>query len=184
MCSKNCCISWASRNSTAPFLQMFFLTPNRNMFAENFVKWKMFLAMLREHIIFSVIEVEVEVHKMNKFFWAKLYCKMSDFIATFCWLWDLLLENLKLEKNSDHVHWNVQTNIKKLYARNNVSKKEFQIWDFESFIFFSKVDFWRTSLERFSQCFFSIFCHRPTIVADIFTQPPTIKKLSTTLCID
>ena len=32
------CSSWASRNGTAPFLQMFFLTPNRNMFAGKFVK--------------------------------------------------------------------------------------------------------------------------------------------------
>ena len=30
-------------------------------------------------------------------FWAKLYCKMSDLLAGFCWLWDFLLENLKLK---------------------------------------------------------------------------------------
>ena len=74
------CSSWASRNGTAPFLQMFFLTPNRNMFAGKFIKWERFLAMLLEHIMFDVIEVEVEVEvdKMNEVFWARLYCKMSD----------------------------------------------------------------------------------------------------------
>ena len=38
------------------------------------------------------------------------------------------------------------------------SKKEFQIWDFESFIFWSKFLFWGgTTLGRFSQCFFIFF---------------------------
>ena len=72
------CISSASRNGTALFPKIFFLTPNRNMLAGKFVNWKRFLAMLREHIIFSVTEIEVEVHKVNEIFWVKLYCKMSD----------------------------------------------------------------------------------------------------------
>ena len=48
------------------------------MFAGQFIKRKKFLVILREHIIFSVTEAEVEVHKMNEVFRAKLYCKMSD----------------------------------------------------------------------------------------------------------
>ena len=54
------CSSWASRNVP---VQMFFLTPNRNIFAGEFER---FLAVLREHIIFNVNWVEVR--KMNEFF--------------------------------------------------------------------------------------------------------------------
>ena len=42
----------------------------------------------------------------------------------------------------DDIHWNVWTNMKMLYGRNNIFKKQFQIWDFESFIFWSKFCFW------------------------------------------
>ena len=42
----------------------------------------------------------------------------------------------------DDIHWNVWTNMKMLYGRNNILKKQFQIWDFESFIFWSKFCFW------------------------------------------
>ena len=45
------CGSWASRNNAE---QMFFLTPNGNMFAGKFVKSERFLAVSREHIVFSV----------------------------------------------------------------------------------------------------------------------------------
>ena len=41
--------------------------------------------------------------------------------------------------------------------------------------------FWGIALGRFSQCFFLIFRRRPTMVAVIFTQPPTIKKVPTAL---
>ena len=65
------------------------------------------------------------------------------------------------------------TNIIKLYARKIIfSKKEFQIWDLESLIFWSSFVFQWTALGRFSRCFFLNFCRRPTMVADIFTQPP------------
>ena len=74
--------------------------------------------------------------------------KWVIFLTSSCWLWDFLLEHLKLKKNSDHVHW---------YARNDISKKESQIWVFESFIFWSKVHFLRTSLGFFSQFFFLQF---------------------------
>ena len=48
------------------------------------------------------------------------------------------------------------------------SKKELQIWDFQSFIFWSKIRFWGTSF----RIFYLIFRCRPTMVANIFTQPP------------
>ena len=108
-------------------------------FAGKLVKWEEYLALLREHIIFSV--KWVEVRKVSEGFWAKLHCKWVIFSASFRWLWDFLLENLKLKKNSDNVHWNVWTNIKELYAQNNIFKKRIPNMRFESFIFWSKFRF-------------------------------------------
>ena len=45
------CSSWASRNGA---VQMFFLTPNRNMFSGKNFKSQRILAVLWEYIIFSV----------------------------------------------------------------------------------------------------------------------------------
>ena len=45
------CSYWASRNRV---VKIFFLTPQRNMFAGKFVKSERFLAVFREHIIFNV----------------------------------------------------------------------------------------------------------------------------------
>ena len=45
------------------------------------------------------------------------------------------------------------------------------------------ISFFGTVLGRFSQCNFKTFCRQPTMVGDIFTQSPTIKKLSTALLI-
>ena len=61
-----------------------------------------------------------------RFFERSYIVKWVIFFASFCWLWDFLLENQKLTKNSGNVHWNVWTNIKKLYSRNqnNISKKQ------------------------------------------------------------
>ena len=49
---------------------MFFLTRDRNMFAG---KSKSFLAVLREHVTFNVMQAEVQ--KISEVFWAKLFCK-------------------------------------------------------------------------------------------------------------
>ena len=113
---------------------------------------------------------------MSEVFWAKLYCKMSD-------LCDFLLKNLKLKKISDDVHWNVWTNIKKSYVRKNIFKKNSKYEVFKHLYFVDpNFVFWETVLGCFSQCFFlSIFWRRPTMVADNFTQPPTIKMLPTAL---
>ena len=117
--------------------------------------------------------------KWTRIFKWNCIVKWVIFFTSFCWLWDFLLENMKLKKNSGHVHW---------YTQNNISKKESQIWVFESFIFWSKVHFLGTSLGLFSQffffvIFFVIFCRRSTTVTEIFTQPPTrnMKKLPTAL---
>ena len=67
------CSSWTSRNG---LVQMFFPTPNRNMFTEKRVKLERLLAILREHVTYNV--KWVEVHKVHEAFWAKLYCKTRD----------------------------------------------------------------------------------------------------------
>ena len=105
------CSSWASRNNA---VQLFFLTNNRNTFAGKF-KGQRFLVVLRENIIFNV--KWVEACKMSEVW---LIVKWVIIFASFCWLWNFLLENLKLKRNSDDVHWNVGMNIKKLNIRNNI----------------------------------------------------------------
>ena len=47
-----------------------------------------------------------------RFFERSYIVKWVIFFASFCCLWDFLLENQKLTKNSGNVHWNVWTNIK------------------------------------------------------------------------
>ena len=152
---------------------MFSLTRSRNMSAGKSLKLERFLAVLREHIICNV--KWVEVRKMSNVFWAKLYCKISGLFASFCWLWDFLLENLKLKRNSDDVRGNFSTNIKKLYAQNNIFKKRIPNMTF--WIIYILVQILGTALGRFSQFIFS-FRRRPTMVADIFSQSPHHKKAS------
>ena len=99
-----------------------FPTTNRNVFARKSVKPERFLAVLREHIIFSVKWAEVS--KMSDDFERNCVVKCVIFFATFYWLWDFLLESLRLKKNSDDVRWNEWTNIKTLYAWNNIFFKK------------------------------------------------------------
>ena len=91
-----------------------------------------------ESILFS-ISSELRFVKSVRFFERSYIVKWVIFFASFCWLWDFLLENQKLTKNSGNVHWNVWTNIKSCIPETKIifpkKKKEFQIWDFESFIF-------------------------------------------------
>ena len=54
---------WASGNGA---VQMFFLTPNRNIFAGKFVNGEEFLAVFWEHIIFNF--KGVEIRKMSEVF--------------------------------------------------------------------------------------------------------------------
>ena len=65
--------SWVSRNGP---LQIFFLTPNRNMFARKFIKWERFFIVFWEDIIFNI--KWVEVNKISEVFWVKPYWKISD----------------------------------------------------------------------------------------------------------
>ena len=131
---------WASRMGA---VQIFFLTPNRNMSAGKFVKWE------REDIIFNVKWVEV-----RKIVERNCIVKRVIFFASFCWLWDFLLENLKLrKKNSDGVNWNVWRNIKTLYAR-IFSKKTNSKYEILNHSYFGPVFILgEFALGRFSQCF-------------------------------
>ena len=67
---------------------------------------------------------------------------------------DFLLENLKINKNSDNVHWNVWTNIKTSYARNNIFKKRIPNMIFWIIYTLVQISFVGTTLGRFSQFFF------------------------------
>ena len=86
---------------------------------------------------------------------------------------DFLLENLNIKKSSDDVQWNVWTNIKTLYARNNIFKKRIPNMIFWIIYIFVQISFVGTALGRFSQFFFFNFLS-PTMVGDIFIhiQPP------------
>ena len=90
--------------------------------AGKLLKSERFLAVLREHIFLNV--KWVEVHKWVKFFGQNSTVKWVISFASFCWLWHFLLENLKLKRISDNIHWNVWTNIKKFYAWNSIFKKK------------------------------------------------------------
>ena len=74
----------------------FFLKPNRNVFARKFVKWERFLAVLQENILFSMSS---ELRFMRSFE-RNCIVKWVNFFASFCWLWDFLLENLKSRKKT------------------------------------------------------------------------------------
>ena len=81
---------------------------------------------------FNAIDRSIEMLKI-KMKNCKAFCKaqtasrlneiIQSFFTGFCWLWDFLLESLKLKKHLYDVHWNFWTNIKMFYARNNIVKK-------------------------------------------------------------
>ena len=96
-------------------VKIFFLTPNRSMFAGKFVNWESFLAVFREHIIFNV--KRVEVRKMSEAF-------LSEDLLRNEWPFSLafigfLLENLELKKT---LMMSSGTCRKKLYAWKNILK--------------------------------------------------------------
>ena len=125
------------------------------------------------------------------------------FFDCFCWLWDFLLKNLKLKKNSDDVHWNAWKfkktlmmstgtcgNLKRLwwcplervggYKKVVCPKKYFRkkkkfIYEILNHSYFGlNFVFWGTTLWRFSQYFFPIFRRPPAMLFDIFTHRKTV----------
>ena len=132
--------------------------------------------LLREDIIFNVKWVEVcKIVERN------CIVKCVIFFANFCWLWDFLLENLKLRKKalvlsigtSGDVNWNVWRNIKMLYAGSSIFEKKNSNYEILNHLYFGPVFiFGEFALGRFSQYFLKFFLRRPTIMADIFAQLP------------
>ena len=114
-CFKNAVLGvkkWCSANISSD---------NKQKYAEKFIKSESFLAVLRVDIIFNV--KWVEVRKTSEILWVKLYCKMCDLFCQFLLALRLSARKSEIKKNSDDVHWNVWTNIKTLYARNDIFKK-------------------------------------------------------------
>ena len=162
------CSSWASRNDSK---QMFFQIPNRNMFAQKFLKTERFLTVLREHIIFSV--KWVEVRKMSEVFGRNCIAKGVLFFACFCWLWDFLLENLKIKKN------NWWCPLKRVDQYRNVAfpKQYFQKknskYEVLRHLYFGPKYVFGECFRAFQPVFFFcllIFRCRPTMVANIHNQ--------------
>ena len=89
------CSSWASRNGA---VQIFSLTPSRNISAGKYLKSERFLAVLREHV-FSMSS-ELRFAKSVRSFAQNC---IVIFFASFCWLCGFLPENLKLIRNSEDV---------------------------------------------------------------------------------
>ena len=85
---------------------------------QKYVCWKGFWLCCKS-ILFSTSS-ELRFVKWVRFFEQNCIVKWVIFFATFCWLWDFLLENLILKKTLISI-W---TNIKKLYVRNNILKKK------------------------------------------------------------
>ena len=56
---------------------------------------------------------ELRFVKWVRFFERNYIVKWVIFFASFCWLWDFLLENQKIKKSSGNAHWSVWTIIKK-----------------------------------------------------------------------
>ena len=102
--------------------------------------------------------------------------KCVIFFASFCWLWDFLLENLKLRKKP----WWCQLERLNKYknAQSNFFKTKNSKYEILNHLYFRPVlSFRGFPLGCFIQYFLKFFRRRSTIVADIFTQPLTVKKL-------
>ena len=115
------------------------------------------------------------------FFERNFIVKLVVFFTSFCWLWDFLIEDLKLKRNSDDVHWNVWRNIKKLYAQNNIFKKgipNMAFWVILAISYFGpNFDFG----DCFYGVFFLIFVVGQSWWPTFSIRFPTTKKLPTAL---
>ena len=98
---------------------------------------------------------ELRLVKWMRFFERNCIVKWVIFFASFCWLWDFLLENLKIKKNSDDVHWIVWTNTCMpviIFSKKRILNMRFWI-----IYILVQVSFLGTALRHFSQCFFLVF---------------------------
>ena len=86
---------------------------------QKYVCWKGFWLCCKS-ILFSTSS-ELRFVKWVRFF-EENYCKMSNLFRYFLLALRLSARKSDIKKNSD-VHQSIWTNIKKLYARNNILKK-------------------------------------------------------------
>ena len=120
--------------------------------------------------------------KWIRFFDWNCIVKWVIFFASFCWLWDFLLENLKLKRSSEEVLWNIWANIKRLYARNNSSK-----YNILNHLYFRPIVYFGDCFRAFSQVFFFYISSlanrggRHFYSAPPPSLPPTVKELHTAL---
>ena len=82
-------LSWATTNA----VQVFFLTPNKNMFAGKFVNEKDFWLCCGSILV--LMSIELRLVKQVRFFDRKYIVKWVIYLTSFCWFLDYLLENLK-----------------------------------------------------------------------------------------
>ena len=114
-----------------------------------FVKSERMLAVLREHLVFSV--KWVEAHKMSDVFERTILWNKSSFSPVF--VLALRLFARISEMSTGTCGWICKCCMPEIIF----SKRKIQVWDFESSIFWPKFHFWGTALGRFSQCCFFHF---------------------------
>ena len=94
------------------------------------------------NVFSDTMSSELRFIKWVRFFERNCIVKWVIFFASFCWLWDFLLENLKLKRNSEDVRWYIWANARKLYARNNIFKKRILNITFSIIYILVQFHFW------------------------------------------
>ena len=131
------CSSWVSRNGA---VQCFFWHKTEKYKVESLQREKGFW-LCCGGILYS-ISSELKFVKWLRFLQRNCIVKWVIFFASFCWLWDFLLENLKLKNK---LWWYPLARVEK-YKNFVCPKKYFQKKNskheiFESFIFWSDIRF-------------------------------------------
>ena len=110
-------------------------------------------------ILFS-ISSEPRFVKWVMFFERNCIVKWAIFFASFCWLWDFLLQNLKSKRNYKDFHWYIWTNATKyniFKKRNNIFNERIPSMTHWIIHILVQISFLGTALGCFSQCFFFKF---------------------------
>ena len=133
------CSSWVSRNGA---VQMFFSATK-----QKHICWKIFKVRKVFGCVAGAYYFQCQLKSCSLNEWgclSQLYRKVSHLFCSFCWIWDFLLENLKLKKSLWRCPLERVDKYKKpvwWMPKIIFSKKEFQVLDFKSFIFWSKFRF-------------------------------------------
>ena len=144
---------WICRKRSHPYTITLTIVWSWNMFAEKFVKSERFWLCCWSILFWTSSQLRFE--KQVRFFKATLFCKMSNVFRYFLLALKLSARKPSLKKIYDDVHWNVWTNIKNGFARNNISKKRIPNTRFWIIISGSKSHI----LGDCSRTFFRIFFH-------------------------